>query len=219
MKVAVIGTGRVGLPLALSLIDADVQVIGIDLNEHVRHAVNVDRVMPFDEPGFDELVASGKLRISGDIRDAADCDYFIITVGTPLLAHIETDLSYVANVIESLCKFLAPGQTIIMRSTTAPRTTAYVAGLIETRTFHKVGRDIMLACCPERIVEGRARDELRTLPQVIGADDERSAQAADRLFRRSAWKPCTVVRPRRSWSSCSATCRATRTLASSTPWR
>ena len=119
MKVAVIGTGRVGLPLALSLVDAGVQVLGVDLSERMRHAINVERRMPFDEPGYDEIVASGKLHITGDVRDAADCDYFIITVGTPLLAHIETDLSYVTKVIESLCEFLVPGQTIVMRSTTA----------------------------------------------------------------------------------------------------
>jgi UDP-N-acetyl-D-mannosaminuronic acid dehydrogenase len=189
MKVAVIGTGRVGLPLALSLVDAGVHVLGVDLSERVRHAINVERRMPFDEPGYDELAASGKLHITGDLRDAADCDYFIVTVGTPLLAHIETDLSYVTKVIESLCEFLSPGQTIIMRSTTAPKTTAYVAGLIETRTFLKVGRDVHLACCPERIVEGKAREELSKLPQVIGTEDAASAAAAERLFQSLGAEP------------------------------
>ncbi len=189
MKVAVIGTGRVGLPLALSLIDSGVQVLGVDLNEHVRHAINVERRMPFDEPGYDELAASGKLRITGDIRDAADCDYFVVTVGTPLRAHIETDLSFVTKVIESICEFLAPGQTIIMRSTTAPKTTAFVKSLIESRTFHKVGRDVFLACCPERIVEGKAREELHQLPQIIGAEDSASAQAAQRLFQSLGAEP------------------------------
>ncbi|REK19229.1 MAG: nucleotide sugar dehydrogenase [Planctomycetota bacterium] len=184
MKVAVIGTGRVGLPLALSLIDCGVDVLGVDLNENVRHAINVERRMPFEEPGYDELAASGKLTITGDIRDAADCDYFIVTVGTPVLAHIETDLSYVTKVISSLCEFLSPGQTVIMRSTTAPRTTAYVAAQIEANTGLKVGQEVMLACCPERIVEGKAREELARLPQVIGAQDARSAQSAERLFRK-----------------------------------
>jgi UDP-N-acetyl-D-mannosaminuronic acid dehydrogenase len=183
MKVAVIGTGRVGLPLALSLVDVGVDVLGVDLNPRVRHAINVERSMPFEEPGYDELAASGKLTITGDIRDAASCDYFIVTVGTPVLQHIETDLSYVTKVIESLCEFLAPGQTIILRSTTAPRTTAYVASLIETKTKLRVGHEVMLACCPERIVEGKAREELTRLPQIIGAQDARSAQSAERLFR------------------------------------
>lgn len=182
MKVAVIGTGRVGLPLALSLIDAGVQVKGVDTDERIRHAVNVQRVMPFAEPGYDELVGSGKLSLSADIHDAADCDYFVVTVGTPVLAHLETDLSSITSVILSLCAFLRPGQTVILRSTTAPRTTEYVAGLIENHTYLKVGQDVMLACCPERIVEGKAREELGRLPQIIGAEDARSAQSAERLF-------------------------------------
>lgn len=182
MKVAVIGTGRVGLPFALSLMDAGVQVMGVDLDPRVRQAVNVDRVMPFREPGYDELLSSGKLHIAATLAEAAHCDYFIVTVGTPLLAHIETDLSLVTSVITGLCEQLRAGQTIIMRSTTAPRTTQYVASLIETRTNFKVGKDVFLACCPERIVEGKAREELPTLPQIVGADDPASSQHAERLF-------------------------------------
>jgi UDP-N-acetyl-D-mannosaminuronic acid dehydrogenase len=184
MKVAVIGTGRVGLPLALSLIDVGVQVIGVDLDERIRKAVNVDRVMPFREPGYEHVLRTGKLYISSSIRDAADCNYFVVTVGTPMLAHIETDLSLVNAVIESLCEFLAPGHTVILRSTTAPRTAQYVAALIESQTKLKVGKDVMLACCPERVVEGKAREELRKLPQIVGAQDPRSAQSAERLFRK-----------------------------------
>jgi len=182
MKVAVIGTGRVGLPFALSLMDVGVSVMGVDLDPRIRQAVNVDREMPFHEPGFDELLSSGKLHIVASVAEAADCDCFVVTVGTPLLAHIETDLSLVTNVITSLCERLRPGQLIVMRSTTAPRTTQYVASLIETRTRLKVGKDVFLACCPERIVEGKAREELRSLPQIVGADDPASAQKAEWLF-------------------------------------
>ena len=69
--------------------------------------------MPFREPGYDDLLCSGKLKILGNIADATDVDYFVITVGTPLMQHIETDLSAVTKVILSLCPRLSPGQTII----------------------------------------------------------------------------------------------------------
>lgn len=182
MKVVVIGTGRVGLPLSLSLLEAGLDVVGVDLDERIRKAINEERRMPFHEPGFDELVASGKLHIVGDLSEAPDADYYIITVGTPLLSHLETDLSAVTRVIYTLCERLKPGTTVIMRSTTAPRTTQYVADAIELRTGFKAGRDITLAYCPERIVEGAAREELKTLPQVIGANDWPSAERAERLF-------------------------------------
>jgi UDP-N-acetyl-D-mannosaminuronic acid dehydrogenase len=184
MKVAVVGTGRVGLPLALSLVDVGVTVKGVDTDERIRRAVNVDRVMPFREPGYDELVRSGRLTITGNIRDVADCDYFVITVGTPVLPHIETDLSHVTRVVASLCELLSAGQTIVLRSTTAPRTTQYVASLVESRTRLRVGHDVMLACCPERIVEGKAREELSALPQIVGTEDAASARSAELLFRK-----------------------------------
>ena len=56
MKIAVIGTGRVGLPLALAFAESGADVIGIDINSEIRHAVNVDKIMPFLEPGFEEIL-------------------------------------------------------------------------------------------------------------------------------------------------------------------
>jgi UDP-N-acetyl-D-mannosaminuronic acid dehydrogenase len=182
MKVAVVGTGRVGLPLALAFSEAGADVVGYDLNESLRRSVNDERVMPFLEPGFEQVLKSGRFRIHASIEDVADVDYFIITVGTPLLHHIETDLSAVTRVILELAKKIRPGQTVIMRSTTAPHTTRYVRQLLERESGYRVGSDVFLACCPERILEGRARQELTVLPQIVGAEDEASARAAEALF-------------------------------------
>lgn len=183
LRVAVIGTGRVGLPLALSLLESGLDVIGVDVDPRLRQAVNDDRRMPFHEPGFDTLVASGRLRIVEKIVQAGDVDCFVVTVGTPLLHHIETDLAAVTRVARELGTLLRPGHTIVMRSTTAPRTTRYVRTILERESGLVVGRDLALACCPERIVEGRAHEELRSLPQVIGTEDALSRAAAERLFQ------------------------------------
>jgi UDP-N-acetyl-D-mannosaminuronic acid dehydrogenase len=185
MKVVVIGTGRVGLPFALSLIERNVDVVGVDINTSIRNIINQERRMPFREPGFDELVASGRLRVHEHLEEAApNADYFVLTVGTPLLHHIETDLSAVTQALSAVCRVLRPGQTVILRSTTAPGTTDYARRLIERETRFKVGREVFVACCPERIVEGAARQELTSLPQLIGAADEASSKAADALFRK-----------------------------------
>ena len=79
----VVGTGRVGLPLALSMIDAGLNVVGLDIDEGIRTAVNEGR-MPFDEPGYDELVASGRLVVHGDASIISRCAAVVVTVGTPL---------------------------------------------------------------------------------------------------------------------------------------
>jgi UDP-N-acetyl-D-mannosaminuronic acid dehydrogenase len=182
MKIAVVGTGRVGLPLALAFAERGADVVGFDLDERIRQAVNVERRMPFLEPGFEDILASGRLQIHEHIEQVEDVDYFIVTVGTPLLHHIETDLSAVTRVTLELAAKIRPGQTLIMRSTTAPNTTEYVRRLLERHSGLTVGKDIFLACCPERILEGRAREELFALPQIVGTEDSGSAERAQALF-------------------------------------
>jgi UDP-N-acetyl-D-mannosaminuronic acid dehydrogenase len=183
MKIAVIGTGRVGLPLALAFAETGADVIGIDINSDIRQAVNVDRTMPFLEPGFEDILQSGKLQIQEFIDGVEDIDYFIVTVGTPLLHHIETDLTAVTRVIKDLASKIQKGQTVVMRSTTAPHTTQYVKKQLEAASGFKVGKEIFLACCPERILEGKAKEELLALPQIVGTEDTKSRDLAEALFQ------------------------------------
>lgn len=182
MRIAVVGTGRVGLPLALSFAGAGADVTGIEINPEIRRAINEERRMPFLEPGFEDVLQSGKLKLRATLGNTDDIDYFIVTVGTPLLHHIETDLSAVTRVVTDIAAVMRPGQTLIMRSTTAPRTTDYVRKLLQRNSSHEIGKDIFLACCPERILEGKAHEELHSLPQIVGTEDPESAAAAERLF-------------------------------------
>lgn len=183
--VCVIGTGRVGLPLALSLIDVGLSVVGVDLDPRLREAVNLGR-MPFHEPGYDALIARRALVVHPSAEVVARSRHLVITVGTPLHTHIETDLSQVRRVLEGLAPHLRPGQLVCLRSTVAPGTTAFCKKWIERHTALTVGDDILLAFCPERIAEGKACEELRTLPQIVGAEDPRSRDAATSLFARLA---------------------------------
>jgi UDP-N-acetyl-D-mannosaminuronic acid dehydrogenase len=179
--VAVIGTGRIGLPLALSFIEAGLDVCGVDRDSELRRAINAGR-MPFDEPGYDTLIASRKLQVQGDAEVVAHARAIVVTVGTPLLPHLETDLRQVRAVLEGVRPHLRTGQLLALRSTVAPRTTAYVRAWIERHTALRVGVDFFLAYCPERIAEGHAKAELATLPQVIGADDPASLEVAEAVF-------------------------------------
>ncbi len=180
-RVAVIGTGRVGLPLALMFRSCGFKVVGVDLNDRVRELVSA-RCMPFAEPGCDELLAEHGLEMTDDHSVVSAVDDIIITVGTPLHQHIEVDLSQVERVIETLLPHLRLGHNIILRSTVAPRTTEYVRRIIHQRTPWRVGRDIGLSFCPERLAEGLALRELRSIPQMIGAEDTLSANRATALF-------------------------------------
>lgn len=181
--VGVIGVGRVGLPLGLSLSSKGLKVLGIDIDKDIIEKVN-RKVMPFKEEGYDELINEVDFKVSSNHADVRDVENIIITVGTPLLPHIETDLSQLKRVLNSIKQHIVKGHNIILRSTVAPKTTEYVKKYLELNTGYRVGTDIFLSFCPERIAEGRALIELEQLPQIIGSEDGESALRAEKIFTR-----------------------------------
>ena len=179
--VCVVGTGRVGLPLALSFIDVGLDVVGVEIDPVVREAITDGR-MPWREPGYDALIASRRLTVSDDPALATEAAAVVITVGTPLHRHIESDLRQIQRVLESIAPHLREGQLIVLRSTVAPGTTSWAARWLARETGFTIGEELTLAFCPERIAEGRAFAELRTLPQICGTADEASRVRAGELF-------------------------------------
>jgi UDP-N-acetyl-D-mannosaminuronic acid dehydrogenase len=179
--VCIVGTGRVGLPLGLSMIEVGVRVAGLDVDPDLRDTVNRGQ-MPFAEPGYDDLVARKEMKVSGDPAIVSKCAAVVITVGTPLHTHIETDLSQIKRVLGSVGPHLREGQLLCLRSTVAPGTTAFVRKWIERNTELRIGETLSLAFCPERIAEGKAYQELKTLPQIVGTEDKISAALAEGLF-------------------------------------
>jgi UDP-N-acetyl-D-mannosaminuronic acid dehydrogenase len=183
--VCVVGTGRVGLPLALSMIEVGLSVVGLDTDEALRGKIN-SGTMPFKEPYYDELIQRKSLHVSGDSSVIRDCRDIVITVGTPLHTHIETDLNQIRSVLESILPWLRKGHLICLRSTVAPGTTLFVKKWLERHTDFQIGEDLFLTFCPERIAEGKAYEELRSLAQIIGASDDVSGQRAEAIFSKLA---------------------------------
>jgi UDP-N-acetyl-D-mannosaminuronic acid dehydrogenase len=182
---AVIGLGRVGLPLALSLADRGVRVIGVDKQQSVLDSVAAAR-MPFHETGTQEVLervtAAGTLELSTRVQDAARADFIVLTLGTPAHVHIEIDISQIRGAIDELLPLVHEGQTIILRSTVAPRTTDWVAGYLEQRRGFTVGEDLFVAHVPERIAENHFLEEIASLPCIIGGVGEHSGERAAELF-------------------------------------
>ena len=180
--VTVVGTGRVGLPLALSLLKKGLRVNGIEKDENIINCVTTKK-MPFNEAGYQEILNQYNFSLNTDTSKISDSEYLVITVGTPLRKHIEIELDYIKKVIDQLSPSIRKGQTIVLRSTVAPQTTEFVRKYLESQTGFKIGNAIFLAYCPERIAEGKALEELETLPQIIGAADAESGRRAEKLFR------------------------------------
>jgi UDP-N-acetyl-D-mannosaminuronic acid dehydrogenase len=181
--VCIVGTGRVGLPLALSLMETGVKAVGIDRDPALRERINAG-TMPFEEPGYDALISSRRFQVQAEPDIVAKARNIVITVGTPLHNHIETDLGQVRAVLEAIGPHLRAGHLVCLRSTVAPGTTTYAARWLARHTKLELGTELRIAFCPERIVEGKAYEELRSLPQVIGAEDPHSAEQAAGLFGR-----------------------------------
>ncbi len=138
VDVAVIGLGRVGLPLALSFADRGRSVLGID-NDPTRLSALREGRMPFEEPGTQELLERNELALSARIADATAARHIVITLGTPSFSHIEIDMSQIREAAAQLSGGLVAGQSVTLRSTVAPGTTDYVAAQLRRNTTLQVG--------------------------------------------------------------------------------
>src|SRR4051812_4605601 len=154
--VAVVGLGRVGLPLVLSFADRGLTAIGIDRDPARLEAVRAG-TMPFQERGTQELLervlGGSRFTVSERIEDGAAARHIVLTLGTPSLWHIEIDISDIRSVLDSLLPVLREGHVLVLRSTVAPGTTEFVAGYLEQQRGFVVGRDVFVAHAPERIAE------------------------------------------------------------------
>src|SRR5919112_5005472 len=184
-SVAVIGLGRVGLPLALSFADRGLPTIGVERQQTVLDQVAGGR-MPFSETGTAELlervVDGGRLELTRAVQDAARADHIVLTLHTPAHVHIEIDISHVRGVVDDLLPVLRESHSLILRSTVAPGTTEWVAGYVEQRRGFRAGEDVFVAHVPERIAENHFLEEIYTLPCIIGGVGA-SGQHAAELFR------------------------------------
>ncbi len=183
--VAIIGAGRVGLPMSLVLADEGFKVYGVDKDLGRINLLHKGE-MPFIEDGGDELLTKhlGKNFFPTTLSKViAEVETIVMTLGTPIDENMNPMLDQIDSVINDLIKYMQPGQLIILRSTVSPRTTHYVKDKIEMQTKFRVGKDIFLAFCPERISEGKAIEEIRELPQIVGADDDLSRNKAEEFFK------------------------------------
>jgi UDP-N-acetyl-D-mannosaminuronic acid dehydrogenase len=186
-RISIIGIGRVGLPLALAFAEKNCFVYGVDVDKNKVLLVNSSK-MPFIEEGADVLLEKwcGKNFIATtDFSHAIEnSDVVILTLGTPVDEHLNPIFNQIEAVIKNIVHSLKAGHLIILRSTVSPGTTEYIKRYLEANTSFKIGEDIFLAFCPERIAEGKSLEEIPLIPQIIGTLDKLSAEKAEELFKK-----------------------------------
>jgi UDP-N-acetyl-D-glucosamine dehydrogenase len=171
VKIAVIGLGYVGLPLAMVFAEAGASVVGIEAVPERCDSVNTGRSYIQDVPGdaLKAMVDEGRIRATTDYAATEDCDAVIICLPTPLNANREPDLTLVKQATEELAGHLRRGQLVTLESTTYPGTTRdELAPILEAGSGLKAGVDFHLAFSPERVDPGRTDYTTRTTPKVVG---------------------------------------------------
>ena len=187
------GAGHVGLPLAIVLASRQLRTLIYDINPGVFSQVRDGR-MPFIEEGGEPLLRqvlpTGLLTMTDRAEDVGAASVIIVTIGTPIDEFHNPNFAVLTRCLDSLLPHMQDGQVVILRSTVAPGTTDYIEGY-----FKASGRKLHLAFCPERVVQGRAIEEIQTLPQLVSGTSPEAVRAAIELFSKVA-PQCVVMEPR-----------------------
>jgi UDP-N-acetyl-D-mannosaminuronic acid dehydrogenase len=181
--VGIVGLGYVGLTLATVLAEAGNTVIGVEKRPDIVDMTNAG-TPHFTETGLPDALSGvtrfKKLVAAERFDNSFSCDTYIITVGTPLSAEGVARVDMIEQAARDIAENMRDGALVILRSTVKVGTTRDVVSPILAAS----GKKFDIAMCPERTLEGKALQELRELPQIVGADDPAVADRAAAVFRR-----------------------------------
>jgi len=180
-KIVIVGgCGHVGLPLGLALAEKGKQVTLLDIDSEKVRQVNAGE-MPFMEQHADQLLrrVMGRFLLATLNSDCLrDAEIVITVVGTPVDRHLNPNVNELYRSTDEVICRMKDDSLLVLRSTVYPGVTKLIYDRIRT-----CGRKIPLAFCPERIAEGKAIEELVTLPQIISAFEHTALERARDLFR------------------------------------
>lgn len=180
-RLAVVGQGYVGLPLAMAASDAGFEVTGFDKSERVVSMLNraVSHVDDISRKEIERAIAGG-YRASCDPASMSGADIFVICVPTPLAPDGGPDLSAVESAAMVVSQCMEFGCLVVLESTTYPGTTEEVVKPILERNGMRHGKDFLLAFSPERVDPGNPNFGIRNTPKLVGGvNPEASEHAAE----------------------------------------
>lgn len=179
--VCILGLGFVGLTLAAVMAEVGFDIIGVEIRKDVLQKLNAG-IAHFYEPGLTDAmhraVKNGRLSVRSAIPPDCAATVYIITVGTPLDAQGRVNLGSVTRIAHQIAERIKDDDIVILRSTVKIGITEQLVRPIVAKS----GKRFQIAFCPERTIEGQALEELRYLPQIIGAIDHDTVTRAAQLF-------------------------------------
>jgi len=199
MRIAVIGLGHIGLPLAVQYAGRGHQVVGCDTAEWIVKAINAGRSPHDDEPALVErvpqLVRSGLLRAVGDDGEGArGAAVVVVIVPVAVDERREIDFGPIDAATRDLARGLQPGTLVIYETTLPVGTTRNRFGpMLETGSGLTMDHDLFVAFSPERVLVGRVLLDLQRYPKIVGGTSDESTRRAVEFYR-LALEPGTEVR-------------------------
>ena len=179
--VVVGGAGHVGLPLAIAFASRGLKVCIYDINEK-SVATILGGDLPFREVGAQEVLRKvlddASLSVSTEEEVIGQAEHVVVVIGTPVDEHLNPDPHAVPKALHDGHHHLRTGQLVILRSTVYPGVTKRVEKMLADE-----GVRVDVAFCPERIAEGKAMEELFSLPQIVSARTPEVRARAGALFR------------------------------------
>ncbi len=174
------GAGHVGLPFSLVFANAGLKVVIYDINPESIKLISRG-IVPFMEERAEVLLkkalASDNLVLTDDSKVITKAKTVVITIGTPIDEFLNPVFKDIFNCFEQLFPYLSDDQLIILRSTVYPGTTERLSWWLKSK-----GKSPLLAFCPERVVQGKAIEEILTLPQIISGTTREAEEEASNFF-------------------------------------
>ncbi len=189
IHVCIVGIGRIGLPTALSFANSNLPTIGVDINTDLVNMINSGEFPLKDEPGYDLIfnnVLKNKIfHATTKLEDAVSkSDVILLSLPTPIDESQTPNYSALESVCKKLGMLISPGSLIIVESTVEP-------GFVEN-TLTKIlnennnlilGKDFGLGVCPETANPGEILKDFHSLPRLVGALDEKTADIILEIYK------------------------------------
>ena len=179
--VCVIGLGYVGLPLAVRCAEKGYRVLGLERDEKKVDLINLGK-SPIEEKFLEENLPKFKVEASTDEKIIAEADIVLICVPTPVNKNYTPDLGPVKCATELTARNLKKGALVVLESTVNPGVSEEVVAPIFEKAGIKVGTDVFLAHCPERINPGDPKWNVTNIPRVVGSFDEKGLLLAKEFY-------------------------------------